>query len=172
MIFKNSTNGEVEKEISTLEEKGVDKNNITHFDFPWKDITDFKSVCEMTVDAIKTLEAADKANQKIFFHCTVGEDRTGYLAGLYRIYSQNISTDEVFQKELCARGYEAGDPRKVINVVMKIRETLTPSFLTMVDIINDAKKNKKILSKKLCTQDNFNNYNATILKKYTCARTN
>lgn len=164
LIFKIDTNGEVQKEIDMLEEKGVAKKNISQFDFPWKDITDFRSVCEMTIDALKKIENAEKNNRKIYFHCTVGEDRTGYLAGLYRIYRDNLSVDDVFEGELCDRGYEAGNPKKGMNVVVKVRESLTPSFLTMADIIRSASKNKTALSKKLCTDE----FKAENWKSYKC----
>jgi hypothetical protein len=164
LIFKIDTNGEVQKEIDMLGEKGIAKKNISQFDFPWKDITDFRSVCEMTVDALKKIESAEKANRKIYFHCTVGEDRTGYLAGLYRIYRENKSVDDVFVSEMCDKGYEAGNPKKGMNVVVKVRESLTPSFLTMAGIIQSAAKSGTALSKKLCTD----NFSADNLKDYKC----
>lgn len=170
LIFKIDTNGEVEKEIDMLEEKGVDEKNITHIDFPWKDITDFKPVCEMTIDALKTIETFENSNKKIYFHCTVGEDRTGYLAGLYKIYRENQNVDEVFQGELCDKGYEAGNPNKGMNVVMKVRESLTPAFLSMVNLILKAKKNKTNLDKSLCTSSVFNNFSADVLKTYRCKK--
>lgn len=152
LIFKNETSGEVTKEINLLEEKGIEKTKITHIDFPWKDISDFRPVCEMTIAALNKLESAENNNRKIFFHCTVGEDRTGYLAGLYKIYRGDQNIQEVFQGELCDKGYEAGDPKKGMNVVLKVRESLTPAFLKMIDVLNLAKKNKAKLNKKLCDQ--------------------
>ncbi|MBC7541047.1 MAG: dual specificity protein phosphatase family protein [Bacteriovorax sp.] len=170
LIFKIDTNGDVEKEISMLEEKGVNKKNITHLEFPWKDITDFKPVCEMTIDALKTIEDAENNNRKVFFHCTVGEDRTGYLAGLYKIYHENINIEDSFVNELCDKGYEAGNPKKGMNVVMKVRKSLTPAFLTMVDLINETRKNKKLLSKKLCTQSEFNSFSPAVMKNFICKK--
>ncbi|MFA6237443.1 MAG: hypothetical protein WC635_08970 [Bacteriovorax sp.] len=170
LIFKIDTNGDVAKEINLLEEKGISKTRISHFDFPWKDITDFQPICEMTIDALKKIEAVEKNNRKMFFHCTVGEDRTGFLAGLYKIYRENQSIDDVFKNELCDKGYEAGNPKKGMNVVVKIRESLTPSFLTMVEIINTARKNKIALSKKLCQQREFNSMNESDIKKFKCQK--
>lgn len=164
LIFKIDTNGEVQKEIEMLEEKGIAKKNISQFDFPWKDITDFRSVCEMTIEALKKIENAEKNNRKIYFHCTVGEDRTGYLAGLYKIFKENKSVDDVFTSELCDKGYEAGNPKKGMNVVIKVRESLTPSFLTMAKIIRTAAKNGTAISKKLCVDD----FEAENWKDYKC----
>jgi len=159
LIFKIDTNGEVQKEIDLLLQKGVPKKNISQYDFPWKDITDFRAICEMTMDALKKIENAEKNNHKMYFHCTVGEDRTGYLAGLYRIYSEKKSVDEIFMKELCDKGYEAGNPKKGMNVVAKIRESLTPSFLTMAKLIQ-----KGGLSKKLCGD----HFEAENWREYKC----
>lgn len=164
LVFKIDTNGDVQKEIDSLISKGIPKKNISQYDFPWKDISDFRSVCEMTIDALKKMEAAEKNKRKMYFHCTVGEDRTGYLAGLYRIYAEKKSVDEVFVSELCDRGYEAGNPKKGMNVVVKIRESLTPSFLTMAKIIQEASKNGSGLSKKLCGD----HFEAENWKDYKC----
>jgi protein-tyrosine phosphatase len=170
LIFKIDTNGEVGKEINLLEEKGVSRQSISHLDFPWKDITDFRPVCEMTIEALKIIENAENNNRKIFFHCTVGEDRTGYLAGLYKIYHENKNVDEVFVGELCDKGYEAGNPKKGINIVLKIRESLTPAFLTMVDLIHFAKENKKELSKGFCTKKEFKSISASVREKFICKK--
>lgn len=170
LIFKIDTNGDVAREINLLEEKGVSKNKITHLDFPWKDVTDFRPVCEMTILALKKIEMAEKNNRKLYMHCTVGEDRTGYLAGLYKIYRGQDDVAGVFEGELCDKGYEAGNPKKGMNVVAKIRESLTPSFLTMVEILKVAKKNKVDLSKKLCGQVEFNSLSAADSKKFKCQK--
>ncbi len=165
LIFKIDTKGEVDKEIDMLERKGINQKNISHIDFPWKDISDYRSVCEMTIDALKILETADTNNRKIYFHCTVGEDRTGYLAGLYKIYRANQSVDDVFQSELCDKGYEAGDPNKISTVVQEVRTNLTPAFLTMADLI----KKNKVLNKKLCAGFDVSGF-AENLKTYKCKK--
>lgn len=67
LIFKNEKSNEVVKEISLLEEHGVSKEHITHLDFLWKDITDFRPICEMTIEALKKIEAVDNANGNFFF---------------------------------------------------------------------------------------------------------
>ncbi len=159
LIFKVDTNGEVQKEMDLLLQKGILKKNISQYDFPWKDINDFRAICEMTIDALKKIENAEKNNRKMYFHCTVGEDRTGYLAGLYRIYSEKKSVDEIFVSELCEKGYEAGNPKKGMNVVAKIRDGLTPSFLTMAKLIQ-----KNGLNKKICGD----HFEAENYKEYKC----
>lgn len=170
LVFKIDTNGDVAKEIQLLEDKGVAKKNITHLEFPWKDITDFQPICEMTIKALKKIETADKAGRKMFFHCTVGEDRTGYLSGLYLIYQQGQEIDQVFENELCDKGYEAGNPKKGFNVVAKIRESLTPAFLTMAEILKRAKMNEVPLNNLLCDQAKMNVMSAIEVKKYKCKK--
>ncbi len=150
LIFKIDTNGDVEKQKNLLLTKGYVAKDILHLPFPWKDVTDYQAVCEMTVEALNFLKASDSKNQTTIMHCTVGEDRTGYLAGLYKIYSQQSeSAEDIFQSELCDKGYEAGNPKKIFHVVQKVRESLTPAFFGMVDLIerNHGKKLIKLMCK-------------------------
>lgn len=162
LMFKIDTNGDVAKEIETLLSMGVPEKNMLQLDFPWKDITDYTSVCEMTVDALNMIKTAESKNQKIFFHCTVGEDRTGYLAGLYKIYRGDSETrKEIFDGEMCDKGYEAGNPEKIFSVAKKVRESLTPAFMGMADLIekNAGKKLTKTMCKGLVIPKvNFKEY--------------
>ena len=149
LMFKIDTNGDIAKEIETLTSLGVPSKNMLHLPFPWKSVTDYVPVCEMTVDALNMIKISESKNQKIYFHCTVGEDRTGYLAGLYKIYrGDNETIKEIFNSEMCDRGYEAGNPNKPFTVVKQVRETLTPAFLGMVKLI-EANRSKK-LTKAMC----------------------
>lgn len=149
LMIKIDTNGDIAKEVETLRSLGVADKNMLHLDFPWKDITDYGAFCEMTVDALNMLKNAEAGGQKIYFHCTLGEDRTGYLAGLYKIYrGDNESRKEIFDGEMCDKGYEAGNPTKIYNVVKKVREGLTPAFMGMADLIE--KNPGKKLSKSMC----------------------
>ncbi|WP_373998164.1 tyrosine-protein phosphatase [Bdellovibrio bacteriovorus] len=155
LIFKNDTKGEVAKQISTLQGLGISKKSITHIPFLWKDLHDFKSSCEMTMQALRTIEKAVEDNKSIYFHCTVGEDRTGYLAGLWGLWAGTYKTvKQSVNEELCARGYEAGNPRKPYrDVVFKIRETLTPTYLKMTMILSEAKQRGLSLDESLCSEE-------------------
>ena len=149
LIFKIDTNGDVAKEINRLLEMGVAQKDILQLNFPWKDITDYQSVCEMTVDALNMIKISEEQNQKIYFHRTVGEDRTGLLAGLYKIYrGDNETRHESGENEMCDKGYEAGNPKKIYTVVKQVRESLTPAFLGMADLIE--KNRGKVLKKEMC----------------------
>ncbi|MNS90680.1 hypothetical protein D3C72_1247410 [compost metagenome] len=152
IIFKNDVKGEVEKEISQLQSMGIQRNSISHIPFLWKDITDFKSACEMTIEALQKIEVAVQDGKNLYFHCTAGEDRTGYLAGLWGLWADTYpSLKKSFNEELCARGYEAGNPNKPYRgVVSKIRETLTPTYLKMAVLLHQARTEGRGLDSALC----------------------
>lgn len=137
LIFKNQVNDEVTKEVQHLQRLGLPANRIHQIPFPWKDLNDFPAACEMTVQALQILAQTEKAGGRTFFHCTVGEDRTGYLAGLHLLASGRAKeVRQVFNDEMCEKGYEAGNPFKPVDrVVLKIRETLTPTFLKMASLL-------------------------------------
>lgn len=149
LIFKNDTKGEVAQQIKDLQGLGYAKKDLMNVPFPWKDLRDTKASCEMTLQALLAMQKAEKAGRRMYFHCTVGEDRTGYIAGLYLLATgRSRDVRAVFKDEMCAHGYEAGDPHKpMANVVKPIRETLTPTFLMMADLVM-----KKGLSKDLCKE--------------------
>lgn len=155
VIFKNDVRGEVQKEISDLQKLGVPATNITSIPFPWKDIHNFQEACEMTITALQTIQTASDNDESIFFHCTAGEDRTGYLASLWSLWSgAHTSAKESFQQEMCARGYEAGNPNKPYQaVVAKIRETLTPTYLKMLVVLKEARQNNQELDLSLCQRE-------------------
>jgi protein-tyrosine phosphatase len=148
LIFKNETKGEVQSEIVLLNKLKIASK---HIEYPWKDITDFKSVCLKTVEALTFLKNNIDENRKTYFHCTVGEDRTGVLAGLLvQMTEKESNVQSIFKHEMCERGYEAGDPKKIYNVVKTVRENLTPVYLKMSYLLS---KNKNQLDKINCGYD-------------------
>lgn len=152
VIFKNDVRGEVAQEIADLKRLGVPAKNIKSIPFPWKDIRNFKEVCEMTITALQTIEKATAAGESIFFHCTAGEDRTGYLASLWTLLSgAKTSARESFKQDMCALGYEAGNPNKPYReVVAKIRETLTPTYQKMLLVLKEARAQNQELDLAMC----------------------
>lgn len=142
VIFKKQTKNEVDKEIQILEELGID---YTHIEYPWKDITDFKPVCEMTLKGLKILKANNELGRNTFFHCTVGEDRTGVLAGLFlQVLEADFDVKKIFQEEMCAKGYGAGNSKKIAKVYNEVHANLNPVFLKMSYLLkkvnNDLKR--------------------------------
>jgi protein tyrosine/serine phosphatase len=139
LIFKNETKDEVKTEIQTLKNLKI---AYTHIDFPWKDIAEFAPVCNKAKDALKLLIKNNQAETKTYFHCTVGEDRTGFLAGLLLLReTPQLALKDVFQEELCAKGYEAGDTNKIQAVVKTVRENLTPVFLKFSYLLKISNNN-------------------------------
>jgi hypothetical protein len=134
LIFKKPTaSTEVPKEITALGLIGVIDTNIVNVQFPFKDFTEFAEPCRMTIRSLKQLRTWTSAGTNAFLHCTVGEDRTGYLAGLYRLLTDSTAEVEtIFETELCERGYSSGNPQKPnAGVVNDIDADLTPLFLKM-----------------------------------------
>src|SRR5690606_20131805 len=84
------------------------------------------------------------------FHCTAGEDRTGALAGLFRMLDEGLSTDEVFYGEMCPRGYSNGNPNKPWKVTGAIEAGLTPLFEAIAEKIEKEALNFDSLEKSLC----------------------
>lgn len=119
--------------------------------FPWKDVRDPELACRQIIQGLRLIEevAAD-SERSLFFHCTVGEDRTGLLAGLSRMLHQGWSTTRAFQEEMCANGYEAGDPNKPKAVSDVIRRDLTPVFLRMAGLIKAGELTAESLDESVC----------------------
>ena len=154
IIFKNQTQGEVTKELSDLKKKGFRANDILQVDMPWKDIGNFQDVCEMTLQSLQFIEESAQTKRTVYFHCTVGEDRTGYLAGLWGLWNGNYrTTNQAFEQEMCNHGYEAGDHKKPYVVVKAVRENLTPTFLKMVDLLAEARRSGKNLRQIKCPRE-------------------
>lgn len=151
LIFKNQTKNEVDAEIATLQQLGYPKNRITHLPMKWKGITDFEESCRLTVSALKVIKNIYLTPaRKLYFHCTVGEDRTGYLAGLYRVLADQWTAKESFKTEMCARGYEAGNPHKPDHVVQDVKKAITPLFSRMMLLIDSGKISWSNLDPEAC----------------------
>lgn len=151
LIFKNQVRGEVAKEVDKLLTAGWQRNQVVEIPFKWKEHGSFKEACTQTIEAMALIQKQQKRHKPIFFHCTVGEDRTGYLAGLLRWWWQEASVKQIFEKEMCWNGYGAGNPRKPYKqVVKKIRDSLTPLYVKMTYVLARAKQLKV---KALCGQD-------------------
>ena len=154
IIFKNDKAGEVKGEIGGLLELGVRKDSVTHIDFDWKDNENFNSGCQKLIQGINLLKLAMKNNKKIYFHCTTGEDRSGVLAASYLLaVDRKTNIKKLFKNEMCAKGYEAGDPEKDKDVVARIRAGLTVTFLKMAYRIDQAKKEKHPINENICSTD-------------------
>lgn len=156
VIFKNQTGREVDAELAELRAAGYTASQVKHIPFPWKDLPAFRTVCGYVVDALKILDAAYRTRgAAAFFHCTVGEDRTGMLAGLFRLLEKGGDIKRIFSSEMCKRGYEAGNPNKPAMVVNAIRAGVTPLYLKMARLIlaGRLRTASGALSKAACARD-------------------
>ncbi len=156
LIFKNSTLADLstEEEITALTNKGIKKNHITVIPFQWKDITSFETACLQTIEALQIMKTISESKSKnLFFHCTVGEDRTGYLAALYKILFQKMSFSRAWNDEMCENGYADGNPRKPKFVVEEIHKNISPVFQKMLHKIRYGYISANNLDKSECSFD-------------------
>ncbi len=164
IIFKNQTKNEVVQELKILSEIGI---KATHIDFPWKNITGFAPVCEKALTALKILKNNNDRKMTTFFHCTVGEDRTGLLAGLMlQVVGANRDLLNIHDQEMCQKGFGAGNPQKHWQVAKTVRENLIPVYLKMSYLL---KKSNYILDLVNCDHefDTDKNFHKTIYSKTT-----
>lgn len=161
LIFRNNVQGE---DTVATEMEWLNANpkiqKVYEIPFKWKDITSFKEACEQTVQALKIFkESLTRPDAGLFFHCTVGEDRTGYLAGVYRMIFEGGNSDNVFQADMCRWGYadggtdRRGENIKPDHVVADIHKAITPVFAKMRVLILLGKITADNLSEAACAQE-------------------
>lgn len=138
VVYKSFHNKKDKSLLYNLyEDSGYDPKRLVHIPMPWKQEGkkpfDYRKACEMTVEAMNIIH---NSTAPVLFHCTVGEDRTGMLAGLLKVQNGS-SVVKAFRDEMCARGYEAGNPTKSQSpsVVRAVRDALTPLYLKMATVI-------------------------------------
>ncbi len=149
IIFKNELRGEVQQEIEELLAAGYSRKQIHHIPMEWKKIN-FSKSCKQTIAALKVMISAEAKGENSFVHCTVGEDRTGMIAGLAHMLISGNSTEETFAGELCENGYSDGDRQKPASVVNEIENGLTPLFFAMGKLIEGNKLTSDNLDESLC----------------------
>lgn len=155
LIFRNDVAGEpgIKEELALINE--TPKIRAVHLiPFKWKEINEFRAACRDTLRGLKLIQnALLTAESGLFFHCTVGEDRTGYLAGLYRVIFENAASDKVFSEEMCAHGYAEGDPGKPKWVSKIVHENITVLFIKMLALVGSGKLSASKLDMSACNTD-------------------
>lgn len=143
IVFKNFYSYKKRKELENLYgDTGFDVSALTHLPLPWQaddeGVYDEVGACKLTMQALKIVR---ESQVPVFVHCTVGEDRTGMLSGLIRMEHEGWTLQEAFQKEMCERGYEAGNPEKALeeDVVWAVRNNITPLFLKMATMLQQGR---------------------------------
>lgn len=131
LIFKNQTGTgtDVADELAKLGTLGIPASRAKNIPFAWKDLPNYQDPCTQTVEALEFIKTNLAANKKTFFHCTVGEDRTGLLAAVHRMLTEpNLDAGAAWDGEMCDRGYGAGNPLKPAFVKDKLEDGLKPLY--------------------------------------------
>lgn len=155
LIFRNDDEDgkTVEREMNLLRTEPR-FTSVVHIPMAWRDQTSFRRPCEQTIAALRVLgDRAARDNGAVYFHCTMGEDRTGYLAALYRIVFENARPESAFREEMCRWGYADGSPTKPADLVSNIHGGLTLVFLKMVKLKERGLLAPDRLDASVCAQD-------------------
>lgn len=151
LIFKNQTRSEIDEEYAELISKDAGHIQTKQIDFLWHAYPSYKIACEQMIAGLKYLkEVKESKNRKIFFHCTVGEDRTGALAGLWRMLSSKYTMKKAFYSEMCENGYGRGNANKPYYVYNEIRSDLTPLFIYMAQKIEKQELTYDNINSDIC----------------------
>lgn len=155
LVFKNQTGqDDVGEEIAALTGHGLAASRVVNIPFKWKDIGTFTDPCTQTIDALKFIAANVAAHEKTFFHCTVGEDRTGLLAAVHRLVNEpSLTADKAFDEEMCERGYAAGNPLKPAFVTGALDHGLTPLYQKLAYLVAKGKIRAGSLDASVCAAD-------------------
>ncbi len=151
LIFKNDIRGEVEAEKKFMKDGGI---VVKHIPFKWKDIDSSEKACGQAIDALNyVLDVSSNIENGILFHCTVGEDRTGLLAGLYRLATSKWTVDRTYRDEMCKYGFANGNKKKPENVVAPILNELYPVYRMAAAAIEESKNKREKPNKKYCRRE-------------------
>lgn len=153
LIFKKENKNEVSEEIAEWKGYGISGSHIKSIPMGYANFTDFRTPCQQTIDALKFISSSrNTARGRVLFHCTLGEDRTGYLAGVIGLL-QGGEPMSVFKEEMCQHGYSAGDPRKPRSISSQIDRDLTPIYLKMAYFIKKGELSWKNIDPSICGKD-------------------
>jgi hypothetical protein len=155
LVFKNQTgNGhDVADEMAELEGLGLASADVVNVPFKWKEMGTFAESCQQTLTALKFMKARLAAKKKTFFHCTVGEDRTGFLAAVHRLVTEkDLDPALAWDGEMCERGYGAGNPLKPAFVVGTLSGSIRPLYRKMAWLVANGKLTSS-LNTSVCSKD-------------------
>jgi hypothetical protein len=135
VIFKNAKAAAIDEETAAWK---LPAESVLSIPFRWTDLGGFQTACEQTVSALRFVRDGEQAGDKVFFHCTVGEDRTGYLAAIYALLFEGADARRAFELDMCEHGYGQGNPQKPAYVVSKLDHELTPLYRSMAFLIEQG----------------------------------
>ena len=153
LIFKNPTKLEPEKNEVLKEQQALDALGIAHhqIDFRWKNLASPELACRQVIKALDYLASNKAAGIVTYFHCTVGEDRTGLLAGMWRMLNDGFSELRAWREEMCAHGYADSNRAKPSAVATAIHQELTPLFRALAAKVRAGELNLQNLNPEVCT---------------------
>ena len=151
LIFRDGVGDSIRREKKELRELGYRSEQIRHIEMKWRNITDVVKSCQDVVMGLQLMKnVEDDPSRKLYLHCTMGEDRTGMISGLYRMIFQNWSSVKAYQEEMCTHGFADSNPRKPDDVANAINEALKTLFIRMAVLVETQKLTKDHLDPKAC----------------------
>ena len=150
LIFRHvRDNGEKEKQ--ELRGLGYKDEQIHHVPMRWRNLKSFEQACKEVVSGLKVMKQVEEdPKRKLYLHCTMGEDRTGMISGVYRMVFQGWAPEKAYQSEMCQRGFGDANPRKPPEVASAVNESLKVLFARMAVLIQEGDLNKVTLDPKAC----------------------
>lgn len=133
LIFRSTSEETLQNELTQLLKIGIEEGSTFSVPFPWKDIKDFPSECRKTVSALNWIRQQVRYGNKVYIHCTAGEDRTGLLSALYRLWTEHRTANTLYRYEMCAKNYGDANRDKPFEVAYLIHESLTPLYFAMAE---------------------------------------
>lgn len=176
VIFKRETGNEVSTEVAKWKDLAITSNHIKHIPIDYINFPNFKTPCSQTIEALSFIHRArSREDSRVLIHCTVGEDRTGYLSGLVVLMDGERDLPEIFKNEMCKHGYSGGDPNKPRTLASQIDRDLTPVFLKMAYFIKSGQLSWKKIDPEICGRDperdpEYVKNAAYDLTGYTCSK--
>lgn len=145
LIFKSEVKDEVQNEIQNLKKFGFTNEQITHIPMRWSLFESNIKACEHVKQALLEIQRSYEARQKIYFHCSVGEDRTSLLDALWTLWLKGESNADAinnFKLRMCSYGYSVGfeNRGKPKDITEQIDQDMTPLYLTLAQEILNLKK--------------------------------
>jgi len=156
LVFKNQTGTghDVADEMALLRDRGLAAAQVKNIPFQWKDLGSFRQTCGQVVEGLAFLEENAAAGRKTFFHCTVGEDRTGLLAAVHRLLREpGLEARAAWDAEMCERGYGAGNPLKPAFVKGQLAGGLTPLYRKLAWMAKSGRLTAGALDASACDTD-------------------
>lgn len=167
LIFKNPTKGpqnesteptdlacapekranEIIAERCELKAQGIRSE---HIPFRWKELASNEVACRQLIAGLSWIAQVRARGGVAFFHCTVGEDRTGMLAGLWRMLDDGYTRERAWREEMCPNGYADGNRIKPAAVATAIHGELTPLFYAIARKIKQGKLSLANLDPEVC----------------------